>query len=29
MAPPPNFVVSSSITIKFGVLIEFDEFSLK
>ena len=27
--PPPNFVVSSSITIKFGVLIEFDKFSPK
>ena len=26
MAPPPNFVVSDSITIKFGVLIEFDKF---
>ena len=25
----PNFVVSSSITIKFGVLIEFDRFSPK
>ena len=25
--PPPNFVVSSSIMIKFGVLIEFDKFS--
>ena len=24
-----NFVVSSSITIKFGVRIEFDKFSLK
>ena len=24
--PSPNFVVSSSITIKFGVLIEFDNF---
>ena len=24
--PPPNFVVSSSVTIKFGVLIEFDKF---
>ena len=29
MAPIPNFVVSSSIMIKFGVLIEFDKFSLK
>ena len=27
--PSPNFVVSSSIKIKFGVLIEFDTFSLK
>ena len=27
--PPPNFVVPSSITIKFGVLTEFDKFSLK
>ena len=27
--PPPNFVVSSSVTIKFGVLIEFDKFSPK
>ena len=26
---PPNFVVSSSITIKFGVLTEFDKFSPK
>ena len=25
--PSPNFVVSNSITIKFGVLIEFDKFS--
>ena len=25
--PPPNFVVSSSTMIKFGVLIEFDTFS--
>ena len=27
--PSPNFVVSSSIKIKFGVLIEFDKFSPK
>ena len=27
--PSPNFVVSSSIMIKFGVLIEFDKFSPK
>ena len=27
--PPPNFVVSSSITIKCGVLIEFDKVSPK
>ena len=27
--PSPNFVVSSSITMKFGVLIEFDKFSPK
>ena len=27
--PPPNFVVSGSIIIKFGVLIEFDKFSPK
>ena len=27
--PPPNFVVSSSIMIEFGVLIEFDKFSPK
>ena len=27
--PPLNFVVSSSIMIKFGVLIEFDKFSPK
>ena len=27
--PPPNFVVSSSIMIKFGVLVEFDNFSPK
>ena len=27
--PPPNFVVSSSIMIKFGVIIEFDKFSRK
>ena len=29
--PPPNFVVSSSLTIKFGILIiiEFDKFSPK
>ena len=27
--PSPNFVVSNSITIKFGVLIEFDNFSPK
>ena len=27
--PHPNFVVSSSITIKFGVLIEFDKFAPK
>ena len=27
--PSPNFVVSSSIMIKSGVLIEFDKFSLK
>ena len=26
---PPNFIVSSSITIKFGVLIEFTKFSPK
>ena len=26
---PPNFVVSSSITIKFGIDIEFDKFSPK
>ena len=26
---PPNFVVSSSIMIKFGVLIKFDKFSSK
>ena len=26
---PYNFVVTSSITIKFGVLIEFDKFSPK
>ena len=26
---PPNFVVSSSITIKFGVVREFDKFSPK
>ena len=25
--PPPNFVVFSSIMIKFGVVIEFDKFS--
>ena len=29
LCSPLNFVVSSSITIKFGVLIEFDKFSLK
>ena len=27
--PPSTFVVSSSIMIKFGVLIEFDKFSPK
>ena len=27
--PPPNFVVSSSIMIKFGAVIEFDKFSPK
>ena len=27
--PPPNFVVSSSITIKIGILIEFDKFPPK
>ena len=27
--PSHNFVVSSSITMKFGVLIEFDKFSLQ
>ena len=27
--PPPNFVVSSSVMIRFGVLIEFDKFSRK
>ena len=27
--PSPTFVVSSSITMKFGVLIEFDKFSPK
>ena len=27
--PSPNFVVSSSIMMKFGVLIEFDKFSPK
>ena len=27
MAQPSSFVVSSSIMIKFGVLIEFDMFS--
>ena len=27
--PPPNVVVFNSITIKFGVLIEFDKFSPK
>ena len=27
--PPPNFVVSCSVRIKFGVLIEFDKFSPK
>ena len=27
--PPPNFVVSSSIMIKFSVRIEFDKFSPK
>ena len=27
--PPPNFVVSSSVTIKFGILIEFDKFPPK
>ena len=27
--PPPNFIVSSSIMIKLGVLIEFDTFSRK
>ena len=26
---PPNFVVSSSITIRFGAVIEFDKFSPK
>ena len=26
---PPNFVVSSSITVKSGVLIEFDKFFFK
>ena len=26
---PPNFVVSSSSTIKYGVFIEFDTFSPK
>ena len=26
---PPNFIVSSSIMIKFDVLIEFDKFSPK
>ena len=26
---PPNFVVSSSIMTKFGVLVEFDKFSPK
>ena len=29
LCPPPNFVVSSSITIKFDVLIEFDKFFSK
>ena len=28
-APPTNSLVSSSINIKFGVLIEFDKFSPK
>ena len=28
MPPSPNFVVSSLIMIEFGVLIEFDQFSL-
>ena len=27
MAPPSNFIISSSIMIKFGVLIEFDKFA--
>ena len=27
--PPPNFVVSRSITIKSGVIIEFDKFFFK
>ena len=27
--PPPNFVASRSIMIKFGVLMEFDKFSPK
>ena len=27
LCPPPNFVISSSIMIKFGLLIEFDRFS--
>ena len=27
MVPNPNFVVSSSVTIKFGILIGFDKFS--
>ena len=27
--PPPNFVVSSSITIKFVILIKFDKISPK
>ena len=29
MAPPPNFVVFSSIMIKFGVSLEFDKDSPK
>ena len=28
-SPPPNFVVSGSITLKFGILIEFDKFAPK
>ena len=27
--PPPNFVVSNSVMIKFGLLTEFDKFSPK